>query len=823
MLGLAKRAEEDEILPDGTHRHSTNVPDLQKQVYLWIGVVDIFLFSVSTCLFVYRGRRTLDINAHAVLLTSIGSVTIMVVNTCFLFQFVWPGKFPCFVILWAAYPGVMLWISCTMARAVRLYILSFRNMQKLKERNKAGQMTAAQLYGRGTLRNSDSDIDVGMDGVGGDCGVLRKAGGGLNALNHGFGPRAPQNEPRRPSVFARAYGVIRRWWERERMQLTERRLVWYTMGSTLFAAVVCAFIQGFTKDLGIVPMMYSKCPVGVWEYFPLYALIAFYCLVLTPFIVFHIWPIKDAFGIRHDILLNNLFTFVCIAMFMVQTNKGFGGQDPFWDSFLWCSLLFNMSQFTSIIIPLIRSYRHSDSFTWSDNSGRSASKELFYRVLNHPELFEKLKIYSAANFCTEITLFLEEYQVLKANTVRFYNMGEPGFDDDDDDDDDIVDNIVGESDSEEEINLGTVTANNQSNRWNDGAIAPLPVAYARDNITGSNGNTGGMYGSEIRNGNESGGRSSGTPVHGEEKDALRLHLNGGGGGKQIDLESNPDTIISVGDAGSIAEDAANYGDKATMMNRRMQKQSGGGSLGTAYQTQIPAAARLADKSGVAGVYSSGAGMSTVMPVPANSGSTKIGRLFGVFKGNRRNKSTGAATGAPGGDALTENNGEEGIGEQLHYHHRLDHSHPQTFNNTASLAIGGAAIGNLPVRRNSSGEDIMVLSRIPPFTPVRYTIISTLMQTPAGLTRQGNMNTFKTLPFALRGDYYGFYSTFIADGATLQINVEGRISEGITRLIHSQQYTVDMMDEAHSEVLQLLYDNIFKKFVRLYHRDMASVM
>ncbi|KAJ2284744.1 hypothetical protein IWW55_007460 [Coemansia sp. RSA 2706] len=144
-------------------------------------------------------------------------------------------------------------------------------------------------------------------------------------------------------------------------------------------------------------------------------------------------------------------------------------------------------------------------------------------------------------------------------------------------------------------------------------------------------------------------------------------------------------------------------------------------------------------------------------------------------------------------------------------------------NTATLAVGGAAIGNLPQRRNSRGEDIMVISHIPPFTPVRYTVLSTLLQTPAGMTRQGNMNTFKTLPFALRGDYYGFYSTFIADGATLQINVEGRISEAITRLIHSQQYTVDMMDEAHTEVLQLLYDNIFKKFVRLYHRDMANIM
>ncbi|KAJ2548746.1 hypothetical protein EV175_004710 [Coemansia sp. RSA 1933] len=766
---LDKRAKGDTYLPDGTPVHTTYVSPMKQKVYLWIGVVDIFIFVLSTCLFVYRGRRTFDINAHAVLLTSIGSFTILVVNTCFLFQFVWPGYFPCFVILWCAYPGVMLWMSCTMARALRLYILSFRNLQKLKERNKAGQMTAAQLYGKGTLRNSDSDLN--MDGEGG----AGRGKGGVNALNHGFGPRADQEEIKKVTVFTRMKAGLSRWWVRERVHLTERRLVWYTLGATLFSAIICAFIQGFTKDLGVNPMMYSKCPVGVWEYFPLYALIALYCIVLTPFIVYHVWPIKDAFGIRHDILLNNLFTFVCIIMFIVQTNNGFGGNDPFWDSFLWCALLFNMSQCTSVIYPLIRSYRHSDSFTWSDSSGRAASKDLFYRVLNHPELFEKLKIYSAANFCTEITLFLEEYQVLKANTIRFYNMGEAGFDDANDDDD--ID--MG---GEEDIDLG----NSQTRRWGDGMNPMSAVAYSGGMIEGEN------------------GRSSGSRMN-NEKDPLRMHLNGNnntGGGKHLDLESNPDTIISVGDAASMT-DVLEYSDKAAMMKKDVV--SGGAYLVDMQQSGFSA-------------NGNNVGMSTVMQSKTKSkatprpGSSKLGRFFSALKGGGNEKRAISSMEHARSEIMAG-------GDPF----RLGDSHPQTFDNTAALAVGGAAIGNLPQRRNSNGDDIMVVSRIPPFTPVRYTIISSLLQTPAGLTRQGNMNTFKTLPFALRGDYYGFYSTFIADGATLQINVEGRISEAITRLIHSQKYTVDMMDEAHSEVLQLLYDNIFKKFVRLYHRDMASIM
>ncbi|KAJ1951563.1 hypothetical protein FBU59_000074 [Linderina macrospora] len=747
---LMKRSSSTDLLPDGTHIHPTTVPDLQKQVYLWIGVVDIFLFTISTLLFVYRGRRTLDINAHAVLLTSIGSFTILVVNTCFLFQFVWPGNFPCFIILWCAYPGVMLWMSCTLARAMRLYILSYRNTQKLKERNKVGQMTAAQLYGKGAVQDPEAAL--------GDTEKLQ----------------ASSLESSVPKSFVRRrLDALSKWWAAEKAQITERRLVWYVLFATLFASIVCSIIQALTKDLAIVPMMYSKCPVGVWEYFPLYAMIALYCVVLTPILVYHIWPIKDAFGIRHDILLNNMFTFICVLMFMVQTNKGFGGRDPFWDSFLWCALLFNLSQITSVIIPLVRSYRQSDAFTWSDSPGRTASKELFYRVLNHPELFEKLKIYSAANFCTEITLFLEEYQVLKANVVRFYNIGEPGFDDDG------ANDSEGDDDDEDDLAHG---GDMSASRPNLASGAGWTTVVTRANNDGGHGQS-------------STSRSMGSPLsqHSDvniitgpicsEKDALRVHLNGQHRSTN-DLESNPDTIISVGDARSSDED---YSDKAAMVPSRNSRAmprpdtAGQGIVGRLTSETSRGIAIMGNGSGGAG----------------GSGS-RLGGLLRSFGG--RNAGNNVNNGFS--DISNDSNGGD---------------------NSATLAGGGAIIGKLPVRRNSRGEDIMVLSHVPPFTPVRYTILSTLMQTPSGMGRQGNITTFKTLPFALRGDYYGFYSTFIADGATLQINVEGRISEVITRLIHSQQYTVDMMDEAHSEVLQLLYDNIFKKFVRIYHRDMADII
>ncbi|KAJ2709015.1 hypothetical protein H4R19_004460, partial [Coemansia spiralis] len=55
LLQLARRAAESASDSDSEASRSSA---LKSGVYLWIGVVDIFLFSVSTLLFVYRGRRT---------------------------------------------------------------------------------------------------------------------------------------------------------------------------------------------------------------------------------------------------------------------------------------------------------------------------------------------------------------------------------------------------------------------------------------------------------------------------------------------------------------------------------------------------------------------------------------------------------------------------------------------------------------------------------------------------------------------------------------------------------------------------------------------
>ncbi|KAJ2039092.1 hypothetical protein GGI03_001941 [Coemansia sp. RSA 2337] len=273
-----------------------------------------------------------------------------------------------------------------------------------------------------------------------------------------------------------------------------------------------------------------------------------------------------------------------------------------------------------------------------------------------------------------------------------------------------------------------------------------------------------------------------------EKDALRMHLNG----KHVDLESNPDTIITVGDSGSMSD--ADYSDKAAIVSRP-------GDVGTSSALRIHAGPAHTVGDAKAGAKEK----------------TRLGGFWGMFKKGKQGGDSSAAVPAAVVVNTDATVGDEDIDGGAGGNGLIKPS------NAAILAIGGAAIGDLPQRRNSRGEDVMIVSSIPPFTPVRYTIMPTLMQTPAGLHRKVNINAFKVLPFTLRGDYYGFYSTFIAQGATLQINIDGRIAETITRLVHSQQYTIDMMDEAHSEVLQLLYDNIFKKFVRVHHRDLINIM
>ncbi|KAJ1650804.1 hypothetical protein GGF38_005738, partial [Coemansia sp. RSA 25] len=365
-----------------------------------------------------------------------------------------------------------------------------------------------------------------------------------------------------------------------------------------------------------------------------------------------------------------------------------------------------MSQFTSVVLPLVRSYRQSDIFTWSDSSGRNASKELFYRVLNHPEMFRLLKVYSAANFCTEVTLFLEEYQVLKANAVRFYNMDEPDFkvdetgatklhaaDDDDNNDGGPTTSAATAAAAISRPDFAATCGHNNSIAWaaantNSSYCHPYAVAGAASSHSPEIMDAAHFY---------------------SEKDALRLHLNG----KHGDLESNPDTVITVGDGCSVSE--AEYSDKAAIVPRP-------GDIGTSSALRIHAVP----------AHPAAAATTTSNVNAGAKNKLRLGGLWGMFQKNKsgsssNSSSNGGATADTAAGAVSNEDIECGGGGG-------DNGLIKP-SNAAILAIGGAAIGDLPQRRNSRGEEVMIVSSIPPFTPVRYTIMPTLMQTPAGLHRK----------------------------------------------------------------------------------------
>ena len=151
--------------------------------------------------------------------------------------------------------------------------------------------------------------------------------------------------------------------------------------------------------------------------------------------------------------------------------------------------------------------------------------------------------------------------------------------------------------------------------------------------------------------------------------------------------------------------------------------------------------------------------------------------------------------------------------------KSDDQKPKPKSNTTTTNTTGLSNRNTTTKQDPLSSTFN-LDPTPPFTSARITILQTLLKSPTGkkTTGQCTLSSFKVVPFALRSQFYGLYRIFIAEGGTLQINIEGRISDRITRLIESYQYSVDMLDEVHGEVLQMLYHNIYRKFMRAFHHQ-----
>ncbi|CAG8721214.1 17626_t:CDS:2 [Gigaspora margarita] len=124
-----------------------------------------------------------------------------------------------------------------------------------------------------------------------------------------------------------------------------------------------------------------------------------------------------AYGLRNELMVTLIVGSFSFIMFFIWEYSA-SGLRLYFGSFMfpWVTLI--LSHTLSITIPVWKSYKYSFDISklasfHDKRISRSKKYEQFEKVLADPDLFKLYKACAVACFCTELILFLEEYQFLK--------------------------------------------------------------------------------------------------------------------------------------------------------------------------------------------------------------------------------------------------------------------------------------------------------------------------------------------------------------------------------------------------------------------------
>ncbi|KAJ1950695.1 hypothetical protein FBU59_000561 [Linderina macrospora] len=169
-----------------------------------------------------------------------------------------------------------------------------------------------------------------------------------------------------------------------------------------------------------------------WPEFPALIMLGFTLVVICPILLAQVWTLNDAFGIKYDLIICVTLAVFDLALAMAWEVKLkrlrliFSGL-----FFAWLSVI--SVHITSVVIPLVRSRRLARRLhlSWPESSFESAltahnleQKMLgmrtqgFIDMLENPIQYEEFRQFTAQSFCSELTSFIDDYQLIKAYTVR---------------------------------------------------------------------------------------------------------------------------------------------------------------------------------------------------------------------------------------------------------------------------------------------------------------------------------------------------------------------------------------------------------------------
>ncbi|KAJ2563483.1 hypothetical protein GGH12_002566 [Coemansia sp. RSA 1822] len=336
------------------------------------------------------------------------------------------NNWACFVRLWLFNVGFMLSLSAMFARAFHLMVvykvheltskLSARDPMQIINEMDAGVTQSAHMLPKIVVHSSL----IGHLGV----ESMEKQNGGSLRSKFSRTKLTSTEEQIRDMQQLKKYRRLLPY-------ATDRMLITFILISLALTMVLSLVINITNKQFAVRPVQ-SVCNF-FWGFLPVTAIIIVYFFIVFPLILWRVWGNRDAYGIRHDLIICDTVGIAVLIVTLVWVNVLHETQQ-IWPglSYVWIYAFF--LHISSVFVPLLNAIKHNKSALEGNDQLRRPSigdasmaprvvlplsnrRANFNRMLDDPIEYSKFRTFAVSCFSSELTAFIEEYQVLKTETI----------------------------------------------------------------------------------------------------------------------------------------------------------------------------------------------------------------------------------------------------------------------------------------------------------------------------------------------------------------------------------------------------------------------
>ncbi|KAJ2483004.1 hypothetical protein IWW56_000687 [Coemansia sp. RSA 2131] len=210
-----------------------------------------------------------------------------------------------------------------------------------------------------------------------------------------------------------------------------RALLTFVLGHLAVAVVLSLVTNIINKQFSLSPIS-MVCKL-IWGFLPAVGFVGLYVVFVLPVLLYKCWSLKDAYGIRNDLVVSMIIGAACIILTVLWETILFHLALR-WSGFFYtwmCALVLHTA---SIAVPLWQAIRHSRDVIHRMHGASSLGNPMaaviagagghdmskrseFNAILADPYEYRYFCDFAASCFCSEMTAFIDEYQALKGLTV----------------------------------------------------------------------------------------------------------------------------------------------------------------------------------------------------------------------------------------------------------------------------------------------------------------------------------------------------------------------------------------------------------------------